>query len=56
MEMLYIMLGFIIVLLTFVAVGSVAADNDKEGARTMGIVFSVAIAAVLGAAYFFLGR
>lgn len=54
--MLYIMLGIIIVLLTFNAVGSTSADNDKEGARIMGTFFAAIMAIVLSALYFFFFR
>ena len=53
--MLYIMLGTIIFLLTFIALGSM---NDSEGESTfiMGMVINVILGIVLGTIYYFFFR
>ena len=51
--MLYIMLGVIIFLLTFCAVGSAAREDEKGVVIMFGILVNIFIACILGGVYYF---
>jgi hypothetical protein len=54
--MLYIMLGTIIFLLTFCAVGGITPDEEKNVAYTMSWIIGIVLIVVLGAVYYFFFR
>lgn len=54
--MLYLMLGTIIFLLTFCALGSVTPDAYKDDAHIMGWVVNIFLAIILGGIYYFFLR
>ena len=55
-NMLYVMLGTIIILLTFCAVGSGTSDDDKGAVFLISSVISVLIIGVLLGVYYFFFR